>query len=55
MKVRKNRRYANDYRFSRPYPNAASGSYFREKLLDTITSVVSGLGIITLLLFLIML
>lgn len=53
MKERKIRRYANDYRHSRPYPNAAESSYFQEKLLDRITSIVTGMGIITLLIFLI--
>ena len=53
MKTKKIRRYANDYRHSRPYPGAADNRYFAEKLLDTVTSVVTGLGIMTLLFFLI--
>ena len=53
MKTRKIRRYANDYRHSRPYPGAADNSYFTEKLLDTVTSVVTAMGVITLLFFLI--
>ena len=53
MKTRKIRRYANDYRHSRPYPGAADSRYFAEKMLDTVTSVVSVMGIITLLFFLI--
>lgn len=53
MKARNIRRYANDYRHSRPYPNAATNSYFQEKLLDRVTSIVTGMGIITLLFFLI--
>ena len=40
MKTRTERHYyANDYRHSRPYPNAAERSYFQEKLLDQVTSV----------------
>ena len=53
MKTKKIRRYANDYRHSRPYPGAADNRYVAEKLLDTVTSVVTGLGIMTLLFFLI--
>ena len=53
MKTRKTRYYANDHRYCRNYPNAADKSYFTEKMLDGITSVVTGMGIITILLFLI--
>ena len=54
MKTRTERHYyANDYRHSRPYPNAAERSYFQEKLLDQVTSVVTVLGIIALLFFLV--
>ena len=42
---RKIRRYA--------YPNAAERSYFTEKLLNGITAVVSCMGIVTILFFLI--
>lgn len=55
MKSRKIRRYANDYRFSRAYPNAAASSYFEEKFLDRVTSVVTGMGIVFIFLFLLML
>ena len=55
MKTRKIRRYANDYRYRRAYPNAADSSYFAEKLLDRVTSVVTGMGIVFILLFLLML
>ncbi len=54
MKARK--RYANPYA-PKPrrhaYPNAADRSYFMEKLLDGITAVVTSMGIVTILLFLI--
>ena len=35
------------------YPNAAERSYFTEKLLNGITAVVSCMGIVTILFFLI--
>lgn len=34
------------------YPNAADKSYFQGKLLDFITSAVAGMGVITIVLFL---
>ena len=37
---------------ARPYPNAADRSYFMGKLLDAITSTVTGMGVITILFFL---
>lgn len=55
MKTRKTRYYANDYRFGRDYPNAAHTSYFAERLLDRVTSVLTGMGIVFVLLFLLML
>ncbi len=50
------KRYRNPYapkprRY--PYPNAADRRYFMEKLLDGVTAVVSSIGIVTILLFLI--
>ncbi len=52
----KRRRYHNPYapkvrRYV--YPNAADRSYFVEKLLDGVTAVVTSMGIVTILLFLI--
>lgn len=35
------------------YPNEADRSYFEQKLLDGITSVVTAMGIITIFFFLI--
>lgn len=55
MKTRKTRYYANDYRFSRDYPNAAHTGYFAERFLDRATSVVTGMGIVFVFLFLLML
>lgn len=54
MKTRK--RYHNPYapktrRYI--YPNAADRSYFVDKLLDSITAVITSMGIVTILFFLI--
>lgn len=50
-KNRKHRKYCRVRRFA--YPNAADKAYFEEKLLDGVTSVVTCLGILTILFFLI--
>lgn len=55
MKTRKTRYYANDHRYCRNYPNAADNGYFAEKMLDRVTSVITGTGIVFILLFLLML
>jgi len=39
--------------YRRPYPNAADPSYFANKLVDGILSVVSGMGVITFFFFLV--
>ena len=36
----------------RPYPNAADPSYFKNKLVDVMLSLVSTMGIITVFFFL---
>lgn len=38
-----------------PYPNAADRSYFVGKILDGITALVTGMGTITVLFFLVLL
>lgn len=43
----------NLYVYRRPYPNAADPSYFLNKLVDTMLAVVTGMGSISVLLFLI--
>ena len=43
----------NLYDYRRPYPNAADPSYFLNKLVDTMLAVVTGMGSISVLLFLI--
>ena len=35
------------------YPNAADSRYFAEKLLDGVTAVITGMGAVTVLLYLI--
>lgn len=52
MKTKKKPCYANDHRYYRPYPNAADNGYFAQKLLDRVTSVITGAGIVFILLFL---
>ena len=41
------------YIYRRPYPNAADPSYFLNKLVDTMLAVVTGMGTVSALLFLI--
>ena len=38
---------------SYPYPNAAEPGYFAEKILDGLTALVTGIGVISLMIFLI--
>ncbi len=49
MKSAIRRRYYSPYH---SYPNAAHPRYFAGKLLDAVTSAITGLGIITVLFFL---
>lgn len=55
MKTKKYHYYLNDHRYCRNFPNAADNSYFTEKMLDRVTSVVTGTGIVFIFLFLLML
>lgn len=43
----------NLYVYRRPYPNAAEPSYFLTKLVDAMLAVVTGMGSISILLFLV--
>ena len=53
MKTRTERHYyANDYRHSRPYPNAAERSYYIEKLTDTLLGSAICVGLVVILFFL---
>ena len=53
MKTRKKNPHLSVYRSSQPaYPNAADNNYFAEKALNVITAIVSGLGFVSAMLFL---
>ncbi len=39
-------------RYARRYPNEADSGYFQQKLLDGITSVITAMGAITILFYL---
>lgn len=41
------------YVYRRPYPNAADPSYFLNKLVDSMLAVVTGMGTISIMLFLV--
>lgn len=48
------KRHNTTYRFYAPaYPNEAHPSYFSQKLVDGVTSAVTGMGVIAILFFLI--
>ena len=36
-----------------PYPNAADDRYFKSKALDLLTAIVSGMGLVSAMLFLV--
>lgn len=53
--MKKNRRSSKIIRFRRPiygYPNSASAAYFWNRLLDGALTVVTGMGAVTVLAFL---
>ena len=52
MTNNKNRLHANDYPV---YPGAATPRYFKEKILQTVTAIASGMGCVTVLLFFLLL
>lgn len=53
MKKQKNSRCLTVYKPGQPvYPNAADDSYFARKAVDIITAIVSGLGFVSAMLFL---
>ena len=52
--MKKHHKKQNIYRhYRRPYPNAADPTYFLDKVVDGILSVVSSLGVITFFFFLV--
>lgn len=54
MKHNANRRNMTVYHPNRPaYPNAADNSYFTGKALNIITAIVSGMGFVSAMLFLV--
>lgn len=54
MKNNKSRRNLTIYKSSQPaYPNAADNSYFAAKALNVMTAIVSGMGFVSAMLFLV--
>lgn len=54
MKTNKSRRHLNVHKPSQPtYPNAADNRYFAGKALNVMTALVSGMGFISAMLFLV--
>lgn len=54
MKRRKKYPHLNVYRSSQPkYPNAADNRYFAAKALNVMTAIVSGMGFVSAMLFLV--
>lgn len=52
--VKKHKNSKNNlYIYRRPYPNAADPTYFLNKLVDSILAVVTGMGTISIMLFLV--
>lgn len=54
MKTKKKNSHLSVYKPIQPaYPNAADNNYFAEKALNVITAIVSGLGFVSAMLFLV--
>ena len=54
MKEQKHSRHLSVYTPRQPmYPNAADSQYFARKALDIVTAIVSGLGFVSAMLFLV--
>ena len=49
--AKRHRSYSSRWNHRYAYPNAADSSYFYGKLLDGITALVTGMGTITLLFY----
>lgn len=54
MKTKTTNRAISVHRTAPRYPNEADRRYFEQKFLDAVTSTISGAGIITIFLFLIL-
>lgn len=54
MKTKKNRRHLTVVRTNQPaYPNAADHNYFAGRALNVMTALVSGMGFVSAMLFLV--
>ena len=54
MKTKKSRRHLSVYQPNQPaYPNAADTRYFAAKALNVMTAIVSGMGLVSAMLFLV--
>ena len=54
MKTTKNHRHLTVVKSSQPaYPNAADHNYFATKALNVVTALVSGMGFVSAMLFLV--
>lgn len=54
MKTTKNHRHLTVVKSSQPaYPNAADHNYFAAKALNVVTALVSGMGFVSAMLFLV--
>lgn len=53
MKHNRKNRHLKVYRSQPAYPNAADPSYFANKAVNVITAVVSGMGFVTAMTFLV--
>ena len=53
MKQKKRNPHLKVYRSKPAYPNAAESGYFARKILDVITGLVSGMGLITAMIVLV--
>lgn len=54
--MKKNHRTYNSSctrQYPAPYPNAADDRYFKAKALDLLTAIVSGMGLVSAMLFLV--
>lgn len=53
MKTKQNHRHLTVVRQQPAYPNAADHSYFASKALNVVTALVSGMGFVSAMLFLV--
>lgn len=54
MKQRKHYHHLKVVKYTQPiYPNAADPIYFKQKALDVMTAIVSGVGFVSAMLFLV--